>query len=93
MTSAGKWISCVTTALLLLAAAPARAQVASLGKGWLLDTFGTVTSAPGEVITGHDFYSYDAKYLAAQGATALFQRQVDSQCARPRALAAGQSSV
>jgi FG-GAP-like repeat/Viral BACON domain len=38
--------------LLLLAAWPAHAQVASLGKGWRLDSGGSVTSAPAEVISG-----------------------------------------
>ena len=38
--------------VLLLAASPAQAQVASLGKGWLLDVGGSITSSPGEVISG-----------------------------------------
>ncbi len=41
-------------ASLLLSAAPARAQVASLGKGWLLDVAGSITSAPDEVISGRN---------------------------------------
>ena len=40
--------------LLVLAAWPAHAQVASLGKGWLLDSGGRITSAPGEVISGRN---------------------------------------
>ena len=39
--------------ILFLTAAPAHAQVAALGKGWLLDGFGNLTSAPGEVISGN----------------------------------------
>ena len=39
-------------AAVLLTAATARAQVASLGKGWLLDVAGSITSAPAEVISG-----------------------------------------
>jgi hypothetical protein len=40
--------------LFLLAASPARPQVATLGKGWLLDVAGTITSASGEVISGRN---------------------------------------
>src|SRR5207253_1094727 len=40
--------------LLLFAGTSAHTQIASLGKGWLLDTAGSVTSAPGEVITGRN---------------------------------------
>ena len=40
--------------LLLLAAFPAHAQVSSLGKGWLLDSGGRITSSPGEVISGRN---------------------------------------
>jgi hypothetical protein len=36
---------------LLLAVRLADAQVASLGKGWLLESGGSITSAPGEVIS------------------------------------------
>jgi hypothetical protein len=36
----------------LLRASPAHAQIASLGKGWILDGGGSITSAPGEVISG-----------------------------------------
>src|SRR5262245_40518041 len=39
-------------ALLLLTPIPARAQVRVLGKGWLFDSGGSITSAPGEVISG-----------------------------------------
>ena len=54
VTLAGKWVSCVITALLPLAAAPAHAQVAALGKGWLLDGAGSITSAPAEVVSGRN---------------------------------------
>ncbi len=40
--------------LILLAVSPAQAQVASLGKGWLLDSGGSITSAAGEVISGRN---------------------------------------
>lgn len=36
----------------LLLAAAAQAQVETLGKGWLLEDAGTITSTPGEVISG-----------------------------------------
>src|SRR5262245_13177744 len=35
----------------LLLAPAANAQVATLGKGWLLDSAGSITSTPGEVIS------------------------------------------
>src|SRR4051812_736709 len=40
------------SALLLLAAVSAHAQVSVLGKGFLLDSAGSLTSAPAEVIAG-----------------------------------------
>src|SRR5262245_57870635 len=43
-------LSCVC----VMTAAPAHAQVASLGKGWLLGPTGSVTSAPGEIISGRN---------------------------------------
>src|SRR5262245_25658937 len=45
-------VSAAATAALVLAASSARAQVASLGKGWGFDVAGSLTSAPGEVISG-----------------------------------------
>lgn len=44
--------SIVIAGVLSLAMHAAPAQVAALGKGWLLDTAGAITSAPAEVITG-----------------------------------------
>jgi hypothetical protein len=38
--------------LILCSTRPAYAQVASVGKGWLLPAGGSITSAPGEVISG-----------------------------------------
>src|SRR5262245_53054339 len=46
--------SVVALALILAAGSPTRAQVRSLGKGWLLDAAGTLTSAPDEVISGRN---------------------------------------
>jgi hypothetical protein len=42
----------VAAALVLFAPLSARAQVSALGKGWLLGSVGSLTSAPGEVISG-----------------------------------------
>ena len=42
------------TTLASFAATPAGAQVASLGKGWLLDAAGSITSVPSEVISGRN---------------------------------------
>src|SRR5688572_20015186 len=39
---------------LILCAIPASAQVATVGKGWLLPAGGSITSAPGEVISGRN---------------------------------------
>ena len=39
------------SSLLLLAVCPAYAQIAVLGKGWLLDSPGSITSAANEVIS------------------------------------------
>ena len=49
-------MSLALSGLVLLAAFPAHAQprVASLGKGWLLDVAGSITSTPGEVISGNN---------------------------------------
>ena len=47
-----KWSSLVI-GLVLITVAPARAQVSVLGKGWLLDSAGSLTSAPGEIISGN----------------------------------------
>jgi hypothetical protein len=47
------WSSLVM-GLVLVAVAPAQAQVATLGKGWLLHAAGSITSVPGEVISGHN---------------------------------------
>jgi hypothetical protein len=54
MGSVTRWRSLGLCWLLLLAASPARAQVASLGKGWLLGSGGTITSTPDEVISGRN---------------------------------------
>jgi uncharacterized protein (TIGR03437 family) len=54
MTAAKSWISFVLSALLLFAVCPAHAQVAVLGKGWLLDSAGSITSTPSEVISGNN---------------------------------------
>lgn len=54
MTTPGKWISFGLSGLLLLAACPAYAQVASPGKGWILASRGSLTSTPGEVISGRN---------------------------------------
>ena len=48
------WTALGVSWLFLLAALPAQAQVSALGKGWLLDSGGSVTSAPGEVISGRN---------------------------------------
>ena len=42
----------VAKCLLLLAVCPAYAQIATLGRGWLLDSAGSITSVPSEVISG-----------------------------------------
>ncbi len=47
-----KSVSLVAKGLLLLAVCPAYAQIAVLGKGWLLDSAGSITSALSEVISG-----------------------------------------
>ena len=54
MTRYKKHISFGVAGLLLFAATSAYSQVASLGKGWLLDRGGSITSAPGEVISGRN---------------------------------------
>lgn len=41
-------------ALVLFAALTAHAQIASLGKGWLLNAPGSITSTPGQVISGNN---------------------------------------
>jgi uncharacterized protein (TIGR03437 family) len=52
MTAAKSRTSFALSGLLLLAASPAHAQVAVLGEGWLLDSAGSITSTPAEVISG-----------------------------------------
>ncbi len=47
-----KWVYFAAKGFLLLALNPAYAQIAVLGKGWLLDSAGSITSAPSEVISG-----------------------------------------
>src|SRR5579872_5411398 len=47
-----KSLSLAAKAFLLLTVCPAYAQIAVLGKGWLLDSAGSITSAPSEVISG-----------------------------------------
>src|SRR5262245_6127664 len=47
-------VSSVAALLLLLAPLPAHAQVSALGKGWQLDSVGSLTSTPGEVISGRN---------------------------------------
>jgi len=47
-----KALSFAAKGFLLLAVCPACAQIAVLGKGWLLDSAGSITSAPSEVISG-----------------------------------------
>ncbi len=54
MTAAKTWRSFALGGILLLAAWPAHAQVSSLGKGWLLDSAGSITSTPAEVISGRN---------------------------------------
>lgn len=39
---------------LLIATCAAQAQVHTLGKGWVLDGVGSITSAPAEVVSGHN---------------------------------------
>lgn len=48
------WISLGLSGLLLLSALPAHAQVAALGKGWLLGPIARITSASEEVISGRN---------------------------------------
>lgn len=52
MTRHARWLWAVANSVLLLAASPARAQVSVLGKGFVLDEVGSLTSSPGEVISG-----------------------------------------
>src|SRR5690349_4577498 len=63
---------CVTlAALLCVLALPARAQVASLGKGWVLDVGGSITSAPGEVVSGRS--SIKGSYSGRDQYTTILQ--------------------
>ena len=52
MTVRKKSVLVAAQAFLLLVVCPAYAQIAALGKGWLLDSAGSITSASGEVISG-----------------------------------------
>src|SRR4051812_4448598 len=72
--------------LLLLAVSTAHAQVASLGKGWLLDSGGSITSAPGDVISGRN--SVEALGTSAVGGLATYFLATDPTFVR---LAANQS--
>ena len=54
MKSRGRWASLGLSWLFLLAAWPAHAQVAVLGRGWLLDSAGSITSTQAEVIAGRN---------------------------------------
>jgi len=47
-------LSLAAMGFLFLAGCPAYAQVAALGKGWLLDSAGSITSAVNEVISGNN---------------------------------------
>src|SRR2546425_5432577 len=47
-------IAIAAVGVLVLGVSPAHAQVASLGKGWFLDSAGSLTSVPAEVISGRN---------------------------------------
>ena len=76
MTRYKRRISFGVFGLLLSAAASAHAQVASLGKGWLLDSGGSITSAPGEVISGRN--SIRASGTSPVGGLVTFFLETDS---------------
>ena len=63
------WRSLGFVILFGLGAWPAYAQVSSLGKGWLLDSAGSITSASGEVISGRNSIKASG---TSQGASLFF---------------------
>jgi hypothetical protein len=73
MTRYKRRISVSVVGLLLSAGASAHAQVASLGQGWLLDSGGSITSVPGEVISGRN----SIKASGTSRGTSLFFLQTD----------------
>lgn len=65
----GRWLGlCIG---LLLCAPAAQAQVAALGKGWLLDAAGSITSLPSEVVSGRG--SIKGSYSGPSTHTAFLQ--------------------
>lgn len=67
------WIALSLSGLFAIVASPASAQVAALGKGWLLDSAGSVTSASAEVIAGRS----SVKASGTSSGTSLVFLQTD----------------